>query len=167
MRVALASRYRTLMLVLFPVTLGLGTAVLWLRSLNLPLSRNGYYPSAPSPRCMGFDPENRPLAQLSGWPSVSDPHPPCRRHLQNSGASPGRWTGGCEDHHRNVRTACVPKSSRERTVGSQQYHRRPAGDGAKAPTNTGFTSSWGAVSEHILLRRSNLRLPAVEPPHCR
>ena len=38
MRVALASRYRTLMLVLFPVTLGLGTAVLWLRSLNLPLS---------------------------------------------------------------------------------------------------------------------------------
>src|SRR6516164_4175653 len=38
MKVALASRYRSLMLILFPVTLGLGTAVLWLRSLNWPLS---------------------------------------------------------------------------------------------------------------------------------
>jgi hypothetical protein len=38
MKVALASRYRNLMLVLFPATLGLGTAVLWLRSLSWPLS---------------------------------------------------------------------------------------------------------------------------------
>jgi hypothetical protein len=38
MKVALASRYRSLMVALFPVTLGLGTAVLWLRSLNWPLS---------------------------------------------------------------------------------------------------------------------------------
>jgi hypothetical protein len=36
-KVALASRYRNLMLVLFPATLGLGTAVLWLRSLSWPL----------------------------------------------------------------------------------------------------------------------------------
>src|SRR5262249_51713423 len=121
MRVALASRYRTLMLVLFPVTLGLGTPVLWLRSLNWPLS---------------IDEMGITLRHL--------PHPPCRRHLQNSGASPGRWPAGCEDHHCNVRTAGVPKSSRERTdVGSR---RRPAGDGAKAPTNTGFTSSCRAVS---------------------
>ena len=38
MKVALASRYRNLMLALFPATLGLGTAVLWLRSLSWPLS---------------------------------------------------------------------------------------------------------------------------------
>ena len=38
MKVALASRYRGLMLVLFPITLGIGTAVLWLLSLNWPLS---------------------------------------------------------------------------------------------------------------------------------
>jgi hypothetical protein len=37
MKVALASRYRNLMLVLFPATLGLGTAMLWLRSLSWPL----------------------------------------------------------------------------------------------------------------------------------
>src|SRR5580704_7066719 len=36
MRVVLASRYRFWMLVLLPVTLGLGTALLWLRSLRWP-----------------------------------------------------------------------------------------------------------------------------------
>src|SRR5947209_6580488 len=38
MKVALASRYRNWMLALFPTTLGLGTALLWLRSLSWPLS---------------------------------------------------------------------------------------------------------------------------------
>jgi len=38
MKVALAPRYRSWMLLLFPTTLGLGTAALWLRSLNWPLS---------------------------------------------------------------------------------------------------------------------------------
>src|SRR5215831_11115982 len=37
-KVALASRFRKLMLVLFPATLGFGTALLWLRSLSWPLS---------------------------------------------------------------------------------------------------------------------------------
>jgi hypothetical protein len=37
MKVALAPRYRTWMFVLFPSTLGLGSAALWLHSLNWPL----------------------------------------------------------------------------------------------------------------------------------
>lgn len=37
MKVALAPRYRTWMFVLFPPTLGLGSAALWLHSLNWPL----------------------------------------------------------------------------------------------------------------------------------
>lgn len=37
MKVALAHRYRTWMFVLLPSTLGLGTAALWLHSLNWPL----------------------------------------------------------------------------------------------------------------------------------
>jgi hypothetical protein len=37
MRVELAARYRGWMLALFPATLGLGTAALWLRSRNWPL----------------------------------------------------------------------------------------------------------------------------------
>jgi hypothetical protein len=37
MKVALAHRYRTWMLVLFPSTLGLGSAALWLHSMNWPL----------------------------------------------------------------------------------------------------------------------------------
>lgn len=41
MRVALAPRYRNLMFVLFPVTLGVGTAALWFRSLNWPLDIDG------------------------------------------------------------------------------------------------------------------------------
>ena len=38
MKIALAPRYRNLMIALFPTTLGLGTAVLWLYSLGWPLS---------------------------------------------------------------------------------------------------------------------------------
>lgn len=38
MKVALAPRYRMWMLVLFPTTLGLGTVILWLRSLSWPLN---------------------------------------------------------------------------------------------------------------------------------
>ena len=37
MKVALAPRYRTWMFVLFPSTLGLGSAALWLHSMNWPL----------------------------------------------------------------------------------------------------------------------------------
>jgi hypothetical protein len=37
MKIALAPRYRLWMLALLPSTLGLGSAVLWLRSLNWPL----------------------------------------------------------------------------------------------------------------------------------
>ena len=37
MKVTLAPRYRTWMFVLFPSTLGLGSAALWLHSLNWPL----------------------------------------------------------------------------------------------------------------------------------
>src|ERR1700676_4004450 len=37
MKVALAPRYRSLMWALLPSTLGLGTAVLWMRNLNWPL----------------------------------------------------------------------------------------------------------------------------------
>lgn len=40
MKVALSFRYRTWMLALLPMTLGLGTAALWIRSLNWPLSLN-------------------------------------------------------------------------------------------------------------------------------
>jgi hypothetical protein len=40
MKVALSFRYRTWMLALLPMTLGLGTAALWVRSLNWPLSVN-------------------------------------------------------------------------------------------------------------------------------
>jgi hypothetical protein len=38
MKVALAPRYRSWMLILFPATLGLGTAALWFRSRNWPLN---------------------------------------------------------------------------------------------------------------------------------
>jgi hypothetical protein len=38
MRIALASHYRIWMLALFPITLGFGSAALWLRSCNWPLS---------------------------------------------------------------------------------------------------------------------------------
>jgi hypothetical protein len=37
MRVALASHYRNWMVALFPTTLGIGTAALWVRALNWPL----------------------------------------------------------------------------------------------------------------------------------
>jgi hypothetical protein len=37
MKIALAPRYRNWMVALFPMTLGLGTAVFWVRSLNWPL----------------------------------------------------------------------------------------------------------------------------------